>query len=116
MQLVVTTRGNVRTLKIPDDITFSNASTFHKALTEQAVDLSFTHVVVDLRGVNFINSSAIGSLVWLHNQMATRKGKVVLVRVSVDIKRLFTKTRLDEKFWIRDDIDEALKELSEIEA
>lgn len=112
MQLLTTDRKNVRVLTVPGDITFRNSEDFHGALVERAGDESIRHVVLNVASVGFVNSTAIGSLVWLHNAMARRGGKVALVQVQPDVRRLLTTTRLDQNFLIRDSVDEAVNELA----
>ena len=95
MQLGFTDKGNVRVVSVPGDITFRNSEAFQQALVAMMADKSFAHVVVDLAAVGFLNSSAIGSLVWLHNQTNARKGRIVLAKVQPDVRRLLVTTRLD---------------------
>jgi anti-sigma B factor antagonist len=63
-------------------------------------------VVVDLHGVTFIDSTAIGALVGVQRALKERGGAMVLRRPSRAVARLLELTALDRLFEIEQTEDE----------
>jgi anti-anti-sigma factor len=60
-----------------------------------------THLVIDLTGVQMIDSSGIGILVAAHNSLNQRNGKLEIINVSDDLFELFGSMRLNQHFSIQ---------------
>ena len=65
-------------------------------------------LVIDLSGVNLVNSTGLGSLIGLHSSFREADGTVVLAGADKKIQNLFVLTRLASVFPIADTVDEAL--------
>ena len=76
--------------------------------TEPLVRDGPDRVLIDLAGVDFMDSSGVGTLVHLFRMLKTRKGRFILVAPTQRVRSLFQITRLDKLFTICDTIDEAL--------
>lgn len=63
-------------------------------------------VIVDLHGVTFIDSTAIGALVGVQRALKERGGGLVLRRPSRAVARLLELTALDRLFEIEDAEDD----------
>ncbi|MDR1999418.1 MAG: STAS domain-containing protein [Frankiaceae bacterium] len=63
-------------------------------------------VIVDLHGVTFIDSTAIGALVGVRRALHERGGAMVLRRPSRAVARLLELTALDRLFLIEDPEDD----------
>jgi len=68
-------------------------------------------LIVDLRLVLFINSTAIGTLVKVHKEAKANGGQLVLCRPSNFVNSVLDSLGLLELFKIADDPDSALKDL-----
>jgi anti-anti-sigma factor len=59
-----------------------------RAAVESAVVSGCTHVVLDLSGVEYADSSALGLLVWMDRRLRPCGGKVVLVAPDRNVSRI----------------------------
>jgi anti-sigma B factor antagonist len=69
------------------------------------------HLVIDLTSVDAIDSSGLGTLVGNARSMTSAGGSISLVGMTGRLRRMLSVTNLDGYFIIRDDVDEALKDL-----
>lgn len=58
------------------------------------------NVVLDLEGVDFVDSSGLGALVALHKLALCSGGRLVVRAAPSRVRRLFSLTRLDEMLII----------------
>ena len=80
-------------------------------LREQLVDLieaGTTELVVDLEGVDFIDSTGLGVLVGAVRRARSADGDVRLVCTNSRLLKVFDVTGLDEVFTIVESVDDAL--------
>jgi len=64
-------------------------------------------IVLDLSGVNYIDSSGVGTLVVLKREIEKLRAKIVLAGLQPRVKSVFEITRLDRFFTIANSVDEA---------
>lgn len=67
------------------------------------------HVVVDLGGVDFMDSSGLGALIGLLKRVASRGGDVRLVRPQPRVKQVLEITRANKIFVISSTLEEATR-------
>lgn len=67
-----------------------------------------TRVILDLAGVEYLNSSAIGILTVSHASLSAAGGKLVLCNVNKSISNVFLVTKLSTIFLTEDTRNEAL--------
>lgn len=75
------------------------------------LDGGATNLVVDLTGVEYLDSTALGVLIGGLKRMRERDGDVVLVCPGARIRRVFEITGLDKIFGIYENEDDAWKAL-----
>jgi anti-sigma B factor antagonist len=68
------------------------------------------HVIVDLTGTTFIDSSSLGALIGAHRRLQQRGGRLVVACDSEAISKTFRITGLDGVFTIVDSVQAALRE------
>lgn len=68
----------------------------------------FSDIVLDMTGVRFLSSQALGALVNLQRKSQAAGGKLVLAGVGENIARMFRITRLDCLFTFHEQADQAL--------
>jgi anti-sigma B factor antagonist len=85
---------------------------FHDRLREY-VKVGKRRVVLDLAGVDWIDSRSIGSLVAARTTMINCKGALKLANITERIERLLTISQLMRLFDVYDSVDEAVKSFAE---
>jgi anti-sigma B factor antagonist len=68
--------------------------------------------VIDLRAIQYMQSSDIGVLITLKRRIDARKGKVVLMNIDPFIYEILRTMRIDKLFTIAPDMTSALAALS----
>lgn len=77
------------------------------------VDLhGLTELVMDMTGVRFLSSQALGTLVNLQRKAKAAGGQLILTGIDERIGRMFRITRLDSLFAFHADVEEAINTLS----
>lgn len=74
----------------------------------QALDGGATRIVLNLGGVDFINSSGINVLASSHTAVSSRGGKLKLVSLQPKVRDVLAITRLATVFEVDDTEDEAV--------
>lgn len=80
-------------------------------LTERMRYNNARHFVLDLKEVEFMDSSFLGSLVSLLQDVEHVRGRIALANCQPNVAFLFKVTRLDTAFPIFESVDEAREEL-----
>jgi anti-sigma B factor antagonist len=65
-------------------------------------------LIIDLANVQYMDSSGLGTLVRVFQQVNGYKGKMALAAMNNRVRSAFEITRLDQFFIIRSSVDEAL--------
>jgi anti-sigma B factor antagonist len=66
------------------------------------------HVIVDLTGTSFIDSSSLGALIGAHRRLSARGGRLIVACDDEAILRTFKITGLDGVFKLVDSVEAAL--------
>lgn len=72
------------------------------------LEKGITRLIVDLAGVNYLNSSAIGVLTVAHAAFTKRNGKMILCHVNKGISNIFLVTKLSTIFHSEETREEAI--------
>jgi anti-sigma B factor antagonist len=67
-----------------------------------------SHVIADLRAVEFLDSTGLGAIVGGHKRLRTNNGSLVLAASPDRIVRLFRITGLDRAFSLYNSVPEAI--------
>ena len=86
-------------VKPEEDIVASMAEGFRDKLLK-IVQGGVKELVIDLMGVEMVDSVGIGVLVATHNSVSKAGGKMSVTNVSEDIYKLFKTMRLDQHFEV----------------
>ncbi|MBN2141532.1 MAG: STAS domain-containing protein [Desulfovibrionaceae bacterium] len=90
-----------------DRLEAANAPRF-KAQMLARLGQGVTRVVLDMSGLDFVDSTGLGALLSCNKAMAER-GEMVLAGPGEKIRRLLAITRLDRVFSIVDDVDQGVR-------
>ncbi len=79
--------------RIDSDIDIAVVPELREAL-DGLVETGFMNIVLDLSGVTYADSSALGLLVWLDRRLQEHDGRVVLAGANRDIRRILEVSRI----------------------
>jgi anti-sigma B factor antagonist len=91
--------GSQVTVKPGRDVVASMANEFRAELNSQ-IQESPTELVIDLAGVEMVDSVGIGVIIATHNSLDQKGGKLKVVNIAEDIYGLFSTMRLDRHFIV----------------
>ncbi len=80
-----------------------------KGRVDALVKENRVNLIVDMAGVDFIDSSGLGSLVSSLRVVNEQKGDIKVVALQKQVRSIFELTRLHHIFGIFDDVEAALK-------
>jgi len=111
MKISTRTVDDVVILDIKGKITLGTGDIILRDRIHQLVSEKNNKIVINLKDVNYIDSSGIGELVSCHTTVSKAKGKLVLLNMTSKIKDLLQITQLIKVFDNYNDEDEAIKSL-----
>jgi anti-sigma B factor antagonist len=103
------TEGDSAVLSLTGEVDVANAAQVRDAALK-LVEGGPKHLVVDLGGTDYMDSTGLGMLVGLLKRLKEHGGDVVIAAAQPRVKRLFDITGLAQVFRIYDDVSAALKE------
>ena len=89
-------------IEVSGEVDLYNVSDLKKALFS-LTDGEHKSVVVDMKGVNYMDSSGIGALVAGHKKMKSHSGRFGLMNLHDDVLNILKLATLDKFFTIYDD-------------
>ncbi|MCG3130036.1 MAG: hypothetical protein FLDDKLPJ_00783 [Phycisphaerae bacterium] len=102
---IQTWSDTIRVAELQDDPAFSDDVA---ALTEQVEQGGTFDVVLDFRGVRYLNSSNIAKLLRLRKAIILRQRRLVIAGVGTQVWGMFLVTGLEKIFEFADSVDTAL--------
>lgn len=103
----VTSRGSATVLAVHGDIDIATAPVLSEALAGIPAEAS-THLIVDLDGVSFLDSSALAALVGANQALRSAGGTLSVACPKAHLLKIFTMTKLDRVIPLFSSLDEAL--------
>jgi anti-sigma B factor antagonist len=88
----------------------SRAPQFKDEITRR-IEAGHTRLVLDLSGVDFVDSSGLGAIVACLKRLGPR-GDLAIAGAKGAVSRLFTLTRMDKVFPLHDTVDAAVAQMS----
>jgi anti-sigma B factor antagonist len=108
MELTTRADGRVTILTVGGDLVVGDPeSTFKKTVTRLLEDGQM-NLLVDLRGVGFVDSSGLGALVRALTNSQKEGGQTKLLHAGPQVRRLLEMTKLDSVFEMHDDLEKAV--------
>ena len=92
---------DILVVELQDDPSFSDDVT---AVIDQVDGSKDVDVVLNLAGVNYVNSSNIAKLLKLRKKLHARKRRLVLCGIDTNVWGLFLVTGLDQVFDFADNV------------
>lgn len=99
MEISRRNNGDIQILSVSGEVDLYNVSELKRALFE-LTEGNFTNVVVDMKNVNYMDSSGIGALVAGQKKMKAHQGSFALMNINDDILNILKLATLDKFFKI----------------
>ena len=112
MKSEIQDRGEVRIITLSGKITIGAGDVKIRELIGTALDDGKTKILLDLAGVNAIDSSGIGEMVACYTTVTKRDGQLKLLRLSPKINDILHVTQLITVFDVFDSEEEAIEAFS----
>ncbi|MFY9549969.1 MAG: STAS domain-containing protein [Thermoanaerobaculia bacterium] len=100
--------GSVTVLTVTGDLVIGDAEAAFKRTVTRLLEEGHIHLLVDLSGVGFLDSSGLGALVRALTNSQKEGGQTKLLRAGPQIRKLLQMTKLDSVFEIHDDMEAAV--------
>ena len=112
MELKQIDKGNVTVIQLEGKLMGGpDATQLHESL-HKLINSDIKNVVIDLKGVDWINSSGLGILISGLTTVRNSGGDLCLAHPSDKIKNILNITKLSSVFTSYDKIDEAIASFS----
>jgi len=108
MQIKLKDSDGVAICCISGEVTIDTAPELKKTF-KKIIDNKTRKVLLDFRGVDYIDSSGLASLIDFSRNLKVIQGMVFMSELSPKVSSIFSITKLDKVFRIFDTEEEALK-------
>lgn len=107
--LSVTQHDDLTLIALRGELDLATQADFRARLIDLLVGGS-VHLVLDLSGLTFLDSTGLGALIGIRRRAHALQGSLTLVCPTPAVMKLFTIVGLEKVFDIRDDLDDALRQ------
>ncbi|HZW45921.1 MAG TPA: STAS domain-containing protein [Microvirga sp.] len=111
MRLIDEQRNGILVLRIDEKRVDASKAPAFKDEVAKRIEAGHSQVVLDMSGVEFVDSSGLGALVSCLKRIGPR-GKLAIAGASGAVIRLFSLTRMDRVFSLHDTVDAAVEQMS----
>lgn len=105
----------VTVLSIQGDLTFNNLQKSKKILAEYIEEVKTSYksagMILDLKDVNFVDSSGIGFLCGKHLSLKKAEKQLILCRLGQKVMQIFNSLKLNEVFEMYQDVQDGVEAL-----
>ncbi len=109
MQFTIDNRDNIVIFSLKNTTVESKVASEFKAKLLILAQPDIDALIIDLTGVQAIDSSGLGALLLAHRQLKEHSIPVLLIGVQEFVMSLMNMTRIDELFEFYDTVEEALE-------
>ena len=93
MEVTKKSKGDYVIFGIKGSLDMNNVK-FIKKIFDDEVEKGALSIAIDMKALNYIDSSGIGSFIGLMTKLKAAGGQVVLVNMNDNIERIFSMTKL----------------------
>jgi anti-sigma B factor antagonist len=108
MRIDYSQKGNTTIITPHGDIRINQGDVALRDAVRSQLDEGKRQIVIDMAGVNFMDSAGLGEVVGCHKSVSEKGGEIKLAALNPRINDLFTLTKLFLVFKIFDSVDEAV--------
>jgi anti-sigma B factor antagonist len=107
MEIQVEEHGKVRVLACKGRMD-AQVSGLLKDRIQELLDTGTTRLIVDMEGLEFLDSSGLGALVSCLRRIKEKKGEIKLAGLRPEVRSIFDITRVSRLFHICETVSEAV--------
>lgn len=111
MEIERTDESGVTIVEVRGFINFGESAQRFSAYLEELLDAGVPVVLIDLSGIDHVDSTGLGELVGYLQRFEKEGRRLALLRPHTRVLNLLRLTRLDEIFSVYDDREDAIAEL-----
>jgi len=111
MEIERTDESGVTIVEVRGFINFGESAQRFSAYLEELLDAGVPVVLIDLSGIDHVDSTGLGELVGYLQRFEKEGRRLALLRPHTRVLNLLRLTRLNEIFSVYDDRDDAIAEL-----
>ena len=111
MEIERTDESGVTIVEVRGFINFGESAQQFSAYLEELLDAGVPVVLIDLSGIDHVDSTGLGELVGYLQRFEKEGRRLALLRPHTRVLNLLRLTRLDEIFSVYDDREAAIAEL-----
>ncbi len=108
MELTTREDGRVTILTVNGDLVIGDPESTFKKMVTRLLEEGKVYLLVDLRGVGFLDSSGLGALVRALTNSQKEGGQTKLLHAGPQVRKLLEMTKLDSVFEIHEDLERAV--------
>ncbi len=108
MQLTTTDDGHITILTVDGDLVIGESESLFKRTVIRLLEEGKVNLLVDMRRVNFLDSSGLGALVRAMTNSQKEGGQTKLLGAGPQVKKLLEMTKLDSVFENFTDMETAV--------
>jgi len=109
LKLEVAKEKNYTLITVHGEIDLYNAKELKERVSVAEVSASSPNLILDIKDVDYIDSTGLGILIGIKRRATERNGKLALVLHSDRINKLFEITGLNKIFTITKSVEEAIE-------
>ena len=89
MKIVAIMKQGILVIRLEGEFDVCGANEFRKIVDQAQDETGAKHILLNMQGVNFIDSSGLGVILGRYRQLAQHGGKLLVVHLEPPIQRLF---------------------------
>ncbi|MFW6264665.1 MAG: anti-sigma F factor antagonist [Bacillota bacterium] len=113
MDISVKLNGNVLIAKLSGELDISTVPVFREKIVQVLEEKKLTYLILNLAKVTFIDSSGLGVILGRYRYLEKIGGKVLLVDIKPQVKRIFTMAGMLKIMKEYDSEKEAIEEIQD---
>ena len=101
--LKVTEENGWMIVHLKGELDMSNSNLFKEEVINTLIEKEKNQIALDFSGLEYIDSSGLGTIVSLHKRCKMNGGKLAVYHISETLSRLFKLTSLDKALNLYED-------------
>ncbi len=93
------------------ELDVTNSTAFRNKVVEEFIENGKVNIVIDMSGVGYMDSSALGTVISLYKNCRMNGGSLAIAGLMDTVRRLFSITALDKVVPIYPTVEDAIKNM-----